>query len=173
MFRQPIKTLRQGDRAGICVTQFDPKLLERGLVSLPGQLSTIHGCIVDVHRIPHYKGTCTNKSKFHVTIGYETTMATLQFFQPVVNGDLDLVNGIDNSATFDFNAEYEFADELSPETAVLCGGAGKRRQFVILEFESPIICPLDSLLIGSRLDADVNTTSCRLAFHGKWFVWQK
>jgi len=38
MFRKPAKLVRQGDRAGICVTQFDPKLLERGLVCTPGEL---------------------------------------------------------------------------------------------------------------------------------------
>ena len=33
----------QGDRVGICVTQFDPKAIERCLVSNPGRLPTIHG----------------------------------------------------------------------------------------------------------------------------------
>lgn len=32
MFRKPIDRAIQGDRIGICVTQFDPDQLERGLV---------------------------------------------------------------------------------------------------------------------------------------------
>jgi selenocysteine-specific elongation factor len=32
MFRKPIDKAIQGDRIGICVTQFDPDKLERGLV---------------------------------------------------------------------------------------------------------------------------------------------
>lgn len=43
MFRQPVESAIMGDRVGICVTQFDPKLLERGLVCTPGSLPTIEG----------------------------------------------------------------------------------------------------------------------------------
>ena len=32
MFRKPINKAIQGDRIGICVTQFDPDRLERGLI---------------------------------------------------------------------------------------------------------------------------------------------
>ena len=45
----------QGDRAGICVTQFDPKLLERGTICTPGALPTIEGAIISVKKIPYYK----------------------------------------------------------------------------------------------------------------------
>ena len=33
----------QGDRVGICVTQFDPKQVERCLMSSPGYLPTLEG----------------------------------------------------------------------------------------------------------------------------------
>lgn len=32
--------------------------------------------------------------------------------------------------------------------------------------ESTIACQLQSILIGSRLDTDIHTNTCRLAFHG-------
>ena len=32
MFRKPVERAMQGDRIGLCVTQFDPDKLERGLV---------------------------------------------------------------------------------------------------------------------------------------------
>lgn len=32
MFRKPIDRAMQGDRIGICVTQFDPDKLERGMI---------------------------------------------------------------------------------------------------------------------------------------------
>ena len=35
--------LPQGDRVGICVTQFDPKQVERCLVATPGHLPTLEG----------------------------------------------------------------------------------------------------------------------------------
>ena len=36
-----------------------------------------------------------------------------------------------------------------------------------VQFERPIICTGDALFIGSKLDLDVNTQSCRIAFHGR------
>ena len=50
----------QGDRAGVCVTQFDPKSLERGTVCSPGALPSIEAAVVLVKRIPYYKvSACT------------------------------------------------------------------------------------------------------------------
>ena len=43
MFRQPAQRASQGDRVGICVTQFDPKQVERCLVCSPGHLPTLYG----------------------------------------------------------------------------------------------------------------------------------
>ena len=43
MFRQPVHRASQGDRVGICVTQFDPKQVERCLVCSPGHLPTLYG----------------------------------------------------------------------------------------------------------------------------------
>ena len=50
MFRRPVERAAQGDRLGVCVTQFDPKTLERGLVAAVGYLPTIAACIVHLHR---------------------------------------------------------------------------------------------------------------------------
>ena len=36
MFRRPVQACSQGDRLGICVTQLDAKLVERGLACTPG-----------------------------------------------------------------------------------------------------------------------------------------
>ena len=155
MFRQPVKKAFQGDRVGICVTQFDPKNLERGFVCTPGFLPTLFGVILIVKKISYFKGSCSNKSKFHITVGYETVMAKMQFFNSS-NSDLT------NNDSFNFNLEYNFQEELTddiknPDTT----------QFVFLDFEQPIICQKDALVIGSKLDIDININTCRLAFYGK------
>lgn len=36
----------------------------------------------------------------------------------------------------------------------------------MIELESTITCPLRSILIGSRLDTDIHSNTCRLAFYG-------
>lgn len=40
-------------------------------------------------------------------------------------------------------------------------------QWAALLFESPIPAPLSALVIGSRLDADLHGSACRLAFYGR------
>ena len=71
---------QQGDRAGVCVTQFDPKQLERGLVCTPNALPTISAAIIFVKKIPYYKGSVNTKAKFHITVGHETVMGKATFF---------------------------------------------------------------------------------------------
>ncbi len=39
-------------------------------------------------------------------------------------------------------------------------------QFALLEFEKPVICPKQSEVVGSRLDSDAFSNTCRIAFHG-------
>ena len=46
MFHKPVQTATQGDRLGICVTQFDPHLIERSLVASPGYLHATYGMYV-------------------------------------------------------------------------------------------------------------------------------
>eukprot|EP00927_Polykrikos_kofoidii_P059256 TRINITY_DN54460_c0_g1_i1.p1 TRINITY_DN54460_c0_g1~~TRINITY_DN54460_c0_g1_i1.p1 ORF type:complete len:683 (+),score=118.02 TRINITY_DN54460_c0_g1_i1:95-2143(+) len=39
--------------------------------------------------------------------------------------------------------------------------------FALLVLEKPVMCPLGSLLIGSKLDFDTNSPNCRMAFFGR------
>ncbi|XP_062504162.1 selenocysteine-specific elongation factor-like isoform X2 [Corticium candelabrum] len=174
-FRQPIQNAMQGDRVGVCVTQFDPKLLERGLVCSPGTLSTLYAAIVSMHKIQYFKGAVSSKSKFHVTVGYDTVMARLSLFgTPTDSQHVP-------SPDFSFDREYCHQDELlvEPSTkskteaaAAVADSLDKKtdivvgRQFGLLEFERPVTCPSNSLIIGSRLDTDIHSNMCRIAFHG-------
>ena len=72
-------------------------------------------------------------------------------------------------AGFNFDQDYLYQDEL------LSGDAAKKsdddqkvpvRQFAILELEKPITCSASSLVIGSKLDTDIHSNICRIAFHG-------
>ncbi|KAK6643404.1 hypothetical protein RUM43_004909 [Polyplax serrata] len=57
VFRKPVETLVQGDRAGICVTQFDPKTLERGLACQVNYLPKVYAAIIDFNKVKYYKDT--------------------------------------------------------------------------------------------------------------------
>jgi hypothetical protein len=50
-----------------------------------------------------------------------------------------------SSATFDASQEYIYHKVPT-----------KHKQWVLLEFETPVSCPLNSVVIGSKLDTDVS-----------------
>ncbi|XP_053325558.1 selenocysteine-specific elongation factor [Spea bombifrons] len=172
MFHKPVNGAIQGDRLGICVTQFDPKLLERGLVCTPDSLQTIHAAIISVNKIPYFKGSLNTKAKFHITVGHETVMGKVMFFSlpPPHSKQMESEKG------FDFGKEYFYQDcYVTKDTKVLdqdkVGGqqgeeALPTQQWALVEFEKPVTCPKMCLVIGSRLDTDIHSNTCRLAFHG-------
>ncbi|PRP73599.1 selenocysteine-specific elongation factor, partial [Planoprotostelium fungivorum] len=65
VFHKAVQHIRKGDRAGICVTQLDSKLMERGLACSVGAVKVLKGAVVCVNRIKYFKQTCTSKSKMH------------------------------------------------------------------------------------------------------------
>ena len=69
MFKRKTTRIQQGDRAGICISNFDADSLERGICASPGSVKWVSGAIALVRKIvPHYKGaTLKNKSKYHVS----------------------------------------------------------------------------------------------------------
>uniref|UniRef100_H2P9F2 Selenocysteine-specific elongation factor n=1 Tax=Pongo abelii TaxID=9601 RepID=H2P9F2_PONAB len=177
MFHMPITSAMQGDRLGICVTQFDPKLLERGLVCAPESLHTVHAALISVEKIPYFRGPLQTKAKFHITVGYETVMGRLMFFSPALD-NFDQEPILDS---FDFSQEYLFqeqylskdltpavtdSDEADKKAGQATEGHCPRQQWALVEFEKPVTCPRLCLVIGSRLDVDIHTNTCRLAFHG-------
>ncbi|XP_071984318.1 selenocysteine-specific elongation factor isoform X2 [Engystomops pustulosus] len=167
MFHQPVSSAMQGDRLGICVTQFDPKLLERGLVCTPDSLTTIHAAIVSVTKIPYFKGSLHTKAKFHITLGHETVMGRVMFFSlPPPH-----LSDSESAEHFDYGKEYLYQDSYvtkdsdkgeGPQGEELIPG----QQWALLEFEKPVTCPKLCLVIGSKLDTDIHSNTCRLAFHG-------
>eukprot|EP00164_Ancoracysta_twista_P006409 GFYU01008920.1.p1 GENE.GFYU01008920.1~~GFYU01008920.1.p1 ORF type:complete len:551 (-),score=131.98 GFYU01008920.1:16-1668(-) len=180
MFRRPVTKVKQGDRVGICVPSLDPKLIERGIASDVGTVPTFQSVIACVKKIRFYKGDVLSKQKFHVSIGHVTVMANLAaVFTPVddIRQSMEglTVSGSSQSQTplqefgqkYVQDAEYYYQDSLTLPNSDDTGIPNPSGlQFVYLEFEHPVTCPYTSVIIGSKLDADVNTSSCRLAFYG-------
>ena len=54
----------QGDRAGICVTQLDPDLLERGLACAPGSLPSFSSAVAAVEKVRFFAGAINSKVRF-------------------------------------------------------------------------------------------------------------
>jgi selenocysteine-specific elongation factor len=163
----------QGDRVGICVTQFEAKQLERGLVSSPGALPSISAAIASVSKISYFKGTVTTKAKFHVTIGHDTVMGRVSFFGLY---ETAFSTSSADVQSFDFTREYRHQDELlsvdhKPDVDQEAGSSGNpstpTAQFALIEFERPVTCGRNFLVIGSKLDTDIHANVCRIAFSGR------
>ena len=159
MFKKPVEHAEQGDRIGLCVTQFDPKQLERGVACAPGYVSTLIAAIVSVHKIKYYKGSITTKAKMHISMGHETVMAKISFF-----GMTESCEEKENS--FSFDREYKFQDELLASIENDKENGTPFNQYAVLEFEKPVLAVPGCLVIGSKLDMDIHVNSCRLAFWG-------
>jgi selenocysteine-specific elongation factor len=169
MFRKPIEQAMQGDRCGICVTNFDAKLMERGLACTPDYLKNVYGVIIKLNKIRHYKGEIENGARFHITIGHETIIGKIELF-----GDLN----DEPKEGFDFNREYVYVDrfesEADPNQASNDSKAPKlniKTYYVLVDFvetnvNQNVLCAPSSVVIGSKLDTDIHLNQCRIAFYG-------
>ena len=72
----------------------------------------------------------------------------------------DTDEGGGNSSNGDGGGDNEEDDDNG-------GDNGMPLHWALLHFQTPVYCPLDSLVIGSRLDTDINVSTCRLAFSGR------
>jgi len=81
------------------------------------------------------------------------------------------VNRIKSEASqnlFDFNQEYTYLNELdsiSQDKKII-------KHFALIDFthennSDGVLCVLNSLLIGSKLDTDIHLNQCRIAFYGR------
>jgi hypothetical protein len=197
MFHRPVASASQGDRVGLCVTQLDHQVVERGLVAAPGLVPTIAACVARVEKIRFFKGRVRTGAKFHFTTGHTTTMGTVHFFcAPALESAMNALSlgsttksSIVGSAQmqFDWNNEYLHLDELlspaelvallsradgqleSDENASAASAVGAAPtasaidpslappQFALIRFDLPLLCPMQSLLIGSKLDTDIRS----------------
>ena len=110
-----------------------------------------------------------------VTVGHETVMAKVTYFSS------EDPPAVPPESAFDFSREYPYQEELMDSgpihthTTIRHAVAAKpddvitksTNQFALLEFEKPITCHAQSVVIGSRLDSDAFANTCRIAFHGK------
>lgn len=79
---------------------------------------------------------------------------------------------------FLWDKDYAYQDELAGKDPlavppVLREGEDRGRrspklmiQYALLQLEQPVLCPVHSLVIGSRLDADTHSPTCRIGFFG-------
>lgn len=179
MFRKAVQSARKGDRIGMCVTQFNAELMERGIVCGVGgkTVLTIRACIAEVHKVRFHKLPVEPNLKYHVTVGHSTVMGSMRFFSKT-NDDVPADSA--TAPTFDFSATYDSVDDLPDQSvwAYSPPGAGAEPEsflsikspvttyYAVLLLEQPVTSYVGSPVIVSRLDSDVNAHTCRIAAHG-------
>ncbi|TYZ58644.1 hypothetical protein PybrP1_009231 [[Pythium] brassicae (nom. inval.)] len=176
MFRQPVAVAAQGDRVGIRVNGLDASLVERGMAVTPRSMAFVAQVVVPVHRVALFQGgSCKTGGKFHSTVGHTTVVAVATFFARI--GDATTTGGstADNAAAFDPAGLYEYVEQVAPPLAtdadnderVAESSERVAQYFALLQFDQPVLCPPDALVVCSRLDLDPKKFACRLAFHGR------
>ena len=79
-FRESKAEAKCGDRAAICVTQFDSKKVERGLLSSTN-LKPISRVVCKIHRVKLFREKIKSKTKFNITVGHQTCSANISLFE--------------------------------------------------------------------------------------------
>jgi selenocysteine-specific elongation factor len=177
MFKKPVQKISQGDRAGICVVNLDSSLLERGIACTPGTVPTISAGLALVKKVRFFKGDCSTGSRFHVTIGHVTSMATVYFF-----GAEELSTGWKESTERSLDSYIPSKDQLFQYQPSLLGGRKVKHapssissnedekvylhQYAAIFFDNEVLCPSQSLIIASHLEMPLNVESCRIVFSG-------
>ena len=77
-----------------------------------------------------------------------------------------LIFQVAKGATGKGGAEATGGEERVKERVAGESAPAAECQYALLEFEKPVTCLPDAIAIGSRLDTDVHSNVCRIAFHG-------
>jgi selenocysteine-specific elongation factor len=207
MFKRKAMKISQGDRAGMCVSSLDSNLLERGVAATPGAVQLLKGAIALVRKIPYYQNSIGDKSKVHISVGHTTVMATVTFWgakelyeqqqstsasnaqQESIDGHSTLGGDADLAGLpflkYDWDQDFIHQDGMLETLSVDPSKKRNKREsplhWAMIDFQTPVYCPLHSLVIGSRLDlndqnsnnksstaaGELSASSCRLAFCGR------
>lgn len=142
-FRENVKKICAGDRAGICVQSVESDLIERTLICVNGSVIPCRSVILlKAKRVKYFKGQLLSKMKIHISILNEVVLCKqIIFVRPT-----------------DFGFEYldSIPQEMMDEFLVL------------IELEKPVNILPGSIVIGSKLDSDPLLQRCRISFYGKW-----
>lgn len=120
--------------------------MEYGLLCTAGTVQSYTSIVCHIKKIKFYKQPVLNKHKYHITLAHKTIMATVHLFTSAHN----------TTPHFDWSSEYTSCNELSMDN--------ESPVYAILQFDRSVYIPSHTLLIGSKLDVDIESKSCRLAF---------
>lgn len=140
-FKENVKSISAGDRAGICVQSIESESIERTLISSKPFILSKTVLLLEAKRVKYYKNELKSKSKIHISVLNESVLCKqILIVKPTEFG-------------FEYLEKVEDEDE---------------NFHVIIELEKAINILPGAIVIGSKLDFHPSLQKCRIAFHGRW-----
>lgn len=144
-FKESVKTISAGDRAGICVQSIESESIERTLISSK-PLSSISTLLLKAKRVKYYKNELRSKSKIHISVLNESVQCKqILIVKPTEFG-------------------FEYLDKVED---------GEEEFHLIVELEKAINILPDAIVIGSKLDSHPSLQQCRIAFYGNSMIFNE
>ena len=174
-FKRPVTSARSGDRVGVCLSNLNAASIERGLACEPGSMVQFTKAVARVSKVRFYPDRVPSKRKLHILIGHSSIMGTVEFFgvPRFSAGKGDWVTSASKDS-FSFDNEYLYQDELyghegRPEVGedgLDSKSAFHGPQWALITFAEKVISRPGELLLGAKLDAQLDSCSCRIAMKG-------
>ncbi|KAG5493262.1 hypothetical protein GH5_02003 [Leishmania sp. Ghana 2012 LV757] len=183
VFHKAVESAQSGDRVGLCVAQFDPEWMERGVLcsaSSSGRtLVSSSQLIARVNRVRYHPLPCDTHTKFHITIGHTTVMGTMRYFSRPSRATSDL-HVSNSAASFDPSIESAWVEELGDKAVASYACAdpiarvpgrpmpaepAEQDFYAVLLLERPVLAAPGVSMVAMRLDVE-RENFCRIALAG-------
>ena len=139
-FKESVKSISAGDRAGICVQSIESESIERTLISSEPLISR-KVLLLEAKRVKYFKTELRSKTKIHISVLNESVLCKqILIVKPTKFG-------------------FEYLDKVEE---------GEEEFHLIIELEKAINILPGAIVIGSKLDSHPSLQKCRIAFYGKW-----
>uniref|UniRef100_A0AC34QQD2 Tr-type G domain-containing protein n=1 Tax=Panagrolaimus sp. JU765 TaxID=591449 RepID=A0AC34QQD2_9BILA len=123
-WKNTVSEVSMGERAAILVSNLpQTDTIDRTVVFEPGALRSAKVLLVKLTKVEQFKGQLKNRTKIHLTIGFETTMAECWFLK--MDGD-----------------EFEQLDDCSDDTT-----------HVLMDLSKKVYSKRDQICLAARLDS--------------------
>jgi selenocysteine-specific elongation factor len=138
-FKRPLKTARQGDRVGLGVGAVDSRNIERTILCTPGSIIPVNTFLMEFSPVKYFKRPLKSRTMFHFVILHQAVMGVVIFFK---------LNG----------TEYEWVETANDDDDDL---------LALVMLKGKILIPKDGMVVALKLDLDIRSKQCRVAFYGR------
>uniref|UniRef100_A0A0M3HNH7 Tr-type G domain-containing protein n=1 Tax=Ascaris lumbricoides TaxID=6252 RepID=A0A0M3HNH7_ASCLU len=98
-WKEDIKCACMGERVGVLFQDIPTKDIDRTVIFQPAALDTVQVALASITQISHFKCELSDRSKIHVSIGFETVMATCQFLVEDDKEEFEQLSNLDERVT--------------------------------------------------------------------------